>query len=64
MYVYQSAQKSATSGCWDVALLASVCSQLPYLAVHLVKGIADLGLQPRPAVVGEVSGQFPRFLED
>jgi hypothetical protein len=38
----------------NVALLASVGAQLLYLAVHLVEGLAYLGLQPRPAVVGEI----------
>src|SRR5215212_6411755 len=44
--------------------LAPVGPQLPYLAVHLVQGLADPGLQPRPAVVGEVPRQPPRLFEE
>jgi hypothetical protein len=47
-----------------VALLAPVGTQLLYLAVHLVEGTADPGLQPRPTVVGEVAREAPRLLEE
>ena len=55
--------KTATSGVWGAAL-APVGPQLFYLAVHLVEDHAKPVLQPRPSVVGEVSGQSPRFFEE
>jgi CBS domain-containing protein len=37
--------------------------QLPYLAVHLLQRPSDNGLQPRPAMVGQVAGEQPRFFQ-
>src|SRR5919112_6382047 len=48
----------------NATLLASVGPQILYLAIHLVQGLAELGLQPSPAMVGEVPPQPPRFLEE
>jgi hypothetical protein len=47
-------ERRPAGGRGNVALLASVGAQLLYLAVHLVEGLADPGLQPHPAVVGEI----------
>jgi len=57
--------KTATtsSGVW-AAPLSPVGPQLFYLAVHLLEDHPKPVLQPRPSVVGEVSGQSPRFLEE
>jgi hypothetical protein len=46
---------------WANDLLALGSPQLPYLTVHLIEGIAEFGLQARPAVIGKVSGESPRF---
>jgi hypothetical protein len=46
-----------------VAFLASVGAQLLYLAVHLVEGLADPGLQPSPPVLGAVAREAPRLFE-
>ena len=45
-------------------LLALGGPQLYYLAVHLVEGLTQLGLQARPPVIGKVSGESPRFFEE
>src|SRR5215203_2923384 len=44
-------------------LRAPVGGQLHYLTVHLVEGLAEPGLQPRPPMIGKVSGHPPRFFE-
>src|SRR5215218_3014689 len=44
-------------------LRSPVGPPLHYLTVHLLSGLAEPGLQPRPAVIGKVSGYSPRFFE-
>jgi hypothetical protein len=56
-------ERRPAGGRGNVALLASVGAQLLYLAVHLVEGVSDPGLQPCPTMVGEVPREAPRFLE-
>jgi hypothetical protein len=55
---------SATVMRSGTTLLDPVGPQFPYLAVHLVEGLADPSLQARPPVVSEVAREAPSFLEE
>ena len=57
-------ERRPDGGRGNLALLAPVGAQLLYLAVHLVYGLADPGLQPSPQVVGEIPREALRFLEE
>src|SRR5215203_1222513 len=53
-------ERRPADGSGNVALLAPVGAQLLNLAVHLVQGPVDSGLQPSPPVVGEIPRERPR----